>query len=305
MVPPLAHVVRSHMRADPTSYDLAQAEGNAAWPIVARANAERRLAVLHDDDATRLRRLARVARDPRRKAVRLVTAVKYTRYQRSILADADRLWFVSTVERTRIDPHSSKSLLVPNGADRRFFDNEPEEHSDPVTLFVGPADYDANRQAVEHYINRVLPLVRRDIPDASLWLVGHGWGDVAATNGGVVDRGFVDDLPAELARAAVVVVPLFAGSGTKIKVIEAMAAARPVVVSPIGAEGIPPSPGLRVRGEDAAFAASVIAYLRDEAVRRADGASNRQAVASLSWPAIWERAVADVEAFVPSADPLG
>jgi glycosyltransferase involved in cell wall biosynthesis len=282
-------------------YDLAQGESSAVWPIVQRAPAARRLIVFHDDDATRLRRLARQTGDPLRKAVRTATSVKYAGLQRALIRRVDRIWFVSAVEQDRVDPQHENSLLVPNGADSAFFETDSRPAAEPVVMFIGPAAYDANSGAAAHYVARIHPLVRRAVPNAQLWLVGRGWAHLARQEDGVVDRGFVADLPAELERAAVVVAPLLAGSGTKIKVIEAMAAARPIVASAVAAEGIPPSSGLRVRDDPKAFASAVVELLQAPGVRLSSAEANRLAVSSLEWPSIWSKAIADIARHVPAA----
>jgi glycosyltransferase involved in cell wall biosynthesis len=303
LLPPAAARVVSARASNSlrASYDLAQAESGAAWALVRHTTAAKRLTVLHDDDAARLRRLARGAGNPIRKAARIATSIKYARLQRSLVRDADRTWFVSAVERDRVDPNHTNSLLVPNGAESGFFRTNASPVTEPVTMFVGPAAYDANRQAVEYYVSSIFPLIRDAVPNAQLWLVGRGWSDLARREAGVVDRGFVAELPQELTRAAVVVAPLLAGSGTKIKVIEAMASARPVVVSTVAAEAIAPSTGLRVHDDPRSFATAVAALLQDTNARRADGEANRLAVSSLEWSSIWARAIADIARLVTAS----
>ena len=181
-----------------------------------------------------------------------------------------------------------KALLVPNGADAAFFAVPADAaRAGRTVMFVGPATYDANARAIERFVAGVWPHVHRLAPDAELHLVGRGWGATAAATPGVVDRGFVDDLAATVASATVVVAPLLDGGGTKIKVLEAMAAARPVVATPIAAEGIPASPGLIVEVEDTAAAAEIAALLGDAVLAHRAGTANRAAVQEQEWSAIW------------------
>jgi polysaccharide biosynthesis protein PslH len=98
----------------------------------------------------------------------------------------------------------------------------------------------------------------------------------------------------DYSRARVVIAPMLAGGGTKIKVLEAMAAARPVVTTPSGAEGLPDSPGLRVRGDPLAFASDLVRFLTDEPSATAAGIANRAAVEGLQWSAVWRRAAEDL-----------
>lgn len=293
--PPLARLVASNAPAEllARSYDVALAESSATWPAVARAAARTRVLVMIDDDSTRFARFARGVRDPRRKLLRYATAVKYWRFQRRAMHSADQVWFVSPAELTRMGDCDGKAVLVSNAADAAFFAVPPEAGGHGRTvMFVGPARYDANTRAVDVFLRLVWPQVLGQVHDASLHLVGEGWAAVAAAGTAVVDRGFVDDLPAVVAGADVVVAPLLEGGGTKVKVLEAMAAARPVVATPVAAEGIPDSTGLRVLEVGAAMAAEIASLLRDHQLAQRAGAANRLAVRELEWSAVWRRAMA-------------
>jgi glycosyltransferase involved in cell wall biosynthesis len=296
--PPLGRIVSSSAAAEvlTRSYDVAQAESSAAWPAVAGASARTRVLVLHDDDAARFARFARTVRDPRRKLLRYATAVKYRWFQRRTMRSADQVWFVSPTELARFGDCDGKAVLVPNAADAAFFAVPSEDGSRGSTVtFVGPARYDANARAVESFLKLVWPQVLNRVPDASLHLVGEGWASVAAAETSVVDRGFVDDLPATVAGADVVVAPLLEGGGTKVKVLEAMAAARPVVATSVAAEGIPASTGLRVVEVGPEMAAEIASLLRDHQLAQQAGASNRLAVRELEWSTVWRRAMARLQ----------
>ena len=301
-VPPLARLVQSHLPAlhGDRSYDVAQAESSAIWPALADVAARARILVLHDDDARRYLRIARQVRDPRRRLVRLAAAFKYRRFQGQAIREADRVWCVSEEELHRLGGGTdAKFVLVPNGAAAEFFAVPVGAGAPRIATFVGPAAYDANRRAVDHLLGSIWPLVRARAPDAELRLVGKGWEETAAHATGVSDRGWVEDLPVEVGRSAVVVAPLLDGGGTKIKVLEAMAAARPVVATPVAVEGIPKSPGLRVVSEAGDFAKAVATFLSDADLAREAGQANRAAVAELEWTGIWRRAIADIEALRP------
>jgi glycosyltransferase involved in cell wall biosynthesis len=303
-LPPLARLVQSHLPAPlgKRSYDVAQAESSAIWPVLADVGAGAKILVLHDDDVSRYLRIARQVRDPRRKAARLAAALKYRRFQSAAIREADQVWCVSPTELQRLRGTSGRFVLVPNGAATAFFDVPAGTgHGRPIVTFVGPATYDANRRAVDHLVRRIWPLVRDAFPDVELRLVGKGWEEVARSTPGGSDVGWVDDLAAEVGQASVAVAPLLDGGGTKIKVLEAMAAARPVVATPVAAEGIPESSGLRVADDAHRFATAVATFLSDAGLAREAGAANRAAVAGLEWSEIWRRAMAEIERLAPGA----
>ncbi|MBN8729203.1 MAG: glycosyltransferase [Acidobacteria bacterium] len=111
----------------------------------------------------------------------------------------------------------------------------------PVVVFSGNMEYHPNVQAVRWFGRDIWPLIRRARPEAEWLLVGkneHAVRPLLAGARGVRFTGMVEDALGELARAAVAVVPLLSGSGTRLKILEAWAAGTPVVSTPLGAEGL-------------------------------------------------------------------
>ena len=106
--------------------------------------------------------------------------------------------------------------------------------------------------------------------------------------------GWCPSLADEYAQAGVCIAPLFGGGGTKLKVVESMAAARPVVTTPIGAEGLPESEGMRICLEPVRFAAGVATFLADPDAACSAGVANRAAVEDLRWSRVWGRAAMDL-----------
>jgi polysaccharide biosynthesis protein PslH len=206
---------------------------------------------------------------------------------------AARVLACSAADAARLQSLAPRSLIdvVPNGVDLAAFAPDPAVAEAPDTLvFVGNLGWFPNRDGVEHFLERTLPRIREQRP-ARLTVVGHRAG-VEAPPGiaAAVDfPGFVDDLRATVLRAAVYVVPLRAGSGTRLKLLEAMAMAKAIVSTPIGAEGL----GL-IDGENAlladtpeTFAAAVCRLLDDPALRaRLGRAARALAERRFGWDAI-------------------
>jgi glycosyltransferase involved in cell wall biosynthesis len=287
-------------------YDVVQSENSNVWPLAQALPTRRRVAIFHDDDAARWRRYASMPVDPVRRAVRLATARKYGAWQRRVMREADETWFVSAVEMRRYLGQGTRVRLVPNGAERRFFENgTPASGTEQVVMFVGPMSYDVNVAGVSWFLDVVWPRIRAVVPAARFEVVGRGWTDhLPGDLPGVIARGFVPDLPVALGQARVSVAPLPAGGGTKIKVLESMAAARPVVTTSVGAEGVPSARGLAVADDEAGFASKVIRWLVDAGDAGAAGAANRRAVQDLAWPEIWSRALEHLEELASSKSPV-
>lgn len=150
----------------------------------------------------------------------------------------------SDEDRTRLTRWGLKNVVtIRNGVDvpecmpRRF----APDRSVPVRLvFVGNMGYGPNADAVEFFVHQVLPLCTGPFPTVTFDVIGPGVTEGLSSTLGtrVRFRGFVEDLPGALAEYDVFVAPLRFGSGTKLKILEAMANRLPVVTTSIGAEGL-------------------------------------------------------------------
>jgi glycosyltransferase involved in cell wall biosynthesis len=132
------------------------------------------------------------------------------------------------------------TAFVPNGVDVDYFapqDLEPEPHT---IVFNGVLDYRPNIDAVAWLVEEILPRVRAREPNARVQIVGRNAGpEVERLRGPAVElTGAVPDVRPYLQRAGVVSVPIRMGSGTRFKVVEGLAMARPMVSTTIGCEGI-------------------------------------------------------------------
>jgi glycosyltransferase involved in cell wall biosynthesis len=150
------------------------------------------------------------------------------------------------------------------------------------------------------FCREVLPLIRREEPDVTLAIVGRApTPSVArlAQQHGIVVTGRVDDVRPYISGAAVYIVPLRIGGGTRLKIFEAMSMGKAVVSTTIGAEGLPVTDGahLLLADEPALFAGAVVRLLRDVGHRRSLEAAARELVVKrYDWTAVagqFERAL--------------
>lgn len=182
----------------------------------------------------------------------------------------------------RLAPHALVDV-VPNGVDVTGFAPVPLGAS---VVMTGSFDYRPNIEGARRLVRSIWPLVRREAPEATLRLVGlEGERTLADLAGapGVAVVGTVEDVRAELAGARVAVAPLDVGGGTRIKILEAFALARPVVATPLAAEGLAVrnEEHLLIRESDPAFAAAVVRLLRDDALAETIGRQARLLVEAL------------------------
>jgi glycosyltransferase involved in cell wall biosynthesis len=175
------------------------------------------------------RSLYRVKRMERteRRAARRATAVL-------AVSDNDRAHFAKCGAR--------QALLVPNGVDGGLFAIPARVPPGERVLFFGQFGWAPNVAGLQRYLTEAWPRVAAARPRAELRIAGpsakQAVREAASAQPRVEVLGFVDDLLAELATARVTIAPLWVGGGTRIKVLEAMAAARPVIGTTVGVEQI-------------------------------------------------------------------
>ena len=185
---------------------------------------------------------------------------------------------------------SAEIHVVPNGVD--LATNRPEAAPPGAEIaFVGQMGWFPNRDGVEWFLDEIFPRVLARRPDARFVLVGKP-GDLevpAAVASQVRVAGFVPDVRPLLHAAAVYVVPLRAGSGTRLKVLEAMALGKAIVTTTVGSEGIDLSDGDSARFADDAgsFADAVVDLLDDpDTAARLGAAARAVAERHYGWDAI-------------------
>jgi len=198
--------------------------------------------------------------------------------------------------------HSSHVVTIPNGVDVEYFsdtswlDDSQEDFSQAsrTMIFVGTLDYGPGGAAVRYFCEDILPLIQQNIPDVRFFAVGQNpptyLKTLADHDSRIVVTGRVDDIRPYVARSNVFVVPLKSGSGTRLKILDAMAMRIPIVSTSIGAEG------LEVRSEEhllladtpETFSAAVLRLLEDDnlATRIRDNA-RRLVQDRYSWTTIW------------------
>jgi glycosyltransferase involved in cell wall biosynthesis len=159
--------------------------------------------------------------------------------------------------------------VVPNGVDLEYFDPEavPVRGDGQTLVFCGAMDYHSNVDAVQHFFDEILPLVRQEVPDAKLRIVGSSPAPAVqrlAESPGVGVTGRVPDVRPEICAAAVSVAPMRLGRGVPNKVLEALALTLPVVATPNAADGLDLDAfeGADIAEQAPAFAAAVVRRLR-------------------------------------------
>src|SRR5688572_28120012 len=220
------------------------------------------------------------------------------RFERQTLARFDRVLAVSDVDSQtlqRLYPNalSAPPLTVATGVDTEFFaPGNPAIQRPSHLVFTGSMDWIPNEDAMTHFCRDILPRIRAHVPEVTLSIVGRAPTPAVqrlAGIAGVEVTGRVDDVREGIARAAVYVVPIRIGGGTRLKIFEAMGMGKAVVSTTVGAEGLPVTHGHDVCIADSpdAFAAAVVSLLRDPARRvQLERAARELVVTRYDWAAV-------------------
>jgi len=222
------------------------------------------------------------------------------RYRRHVVRALPRFHTavaVSTIEAEELEALKlTRVALIPTGVDTRELRPVPEEPGPPRLLFTGTMSYPPNHQGICWFVREVWPFVRAEVPDAQLDIVGKDPpDDVRALDAidGVTVHGFVESMSPFFARAHAVVVPILAGAGIRVKIVEAMAAGRAVVSTPLGCEGLAglePGQHLLVADAPQPFAQAAIRLLRDAPLREQIARAGRElAERSYDWRPLGEQ----------------
>ena len=168
------------------------------------------------------------------------------KYEKEISNDFNRTVFVAQHEADLLNDKMgfNKAVCIPLGVDIKYFGEYYNKLDvEPNTIcFLGAMSVAHNESGVLHFINDILPLVLKRVPDAKFIIVGGGVTEIvkksAANNHNVILTGRVEDVRKYVGKCEVFVCPLTFGSGIKTKNLEAMAMGVPVVTTSVGAENI-------------------------------------------------------------------
>jgi hypothetical protein len=154
-----------------------------------------------------------------------------------LLASADLVIAIQSEEAAELGKLVPNKLIVTVGIDFDPIATAGASVPDPIVLVVG-SDNALNVRGLRDFLRFAWPLVRRDVSDAELRVVGAVGLQVEVDDPSVKIMGLVDDLTAAYAEARVVINPAFAGTGLKIKTIESLCHLRPLVTWPSGVDGV-------------------------------------------------------------------
>ncbi|HKB98296.1 MAG TPA: glycosyltransferase family 4 protein [Terriglobales bacterium] len=264
----------------------------------------------HNVESEIWRRHAATAGNPAKKMIYRMEFRKMLRYERAAVCKFHHVIAVSENDRSLMTQwvDGDRVTVVPTGVDLAQyrpdpassdpnFETTPLDESAPLVTFVGAMDWEPNVDGVEYFCTEIWPLIKAEVPKARFRIVGRNphprvqkWAS-NAMDGSIEVTGRVASVVEHLRQSAVVIVPLRIGGGTRLKIYEAMATAKAVVSTTVGAEGLDVhhSRDIILADDPRSFAQAVIMLVRDLELRRRYEKSAVETAARYDWPAIGER----------------
>lgn len=252
----------------------------------------------HDVSYLVAQRMAKNAYNPLMKLFVLLESIKLKQLEARILDRATIGIVVSEVDRKMLQAISPEAnlIVIENGVDTTEFKPSPEEPDDNSLVWIGGFSYYPNREGMQYFLKKVYPLIKREIPGATITVVGNGvtahlrqW---ALGDSSIRFLGFVDNPIPYVQKAAVFVAPILSGSGTRLKLLEAMALGKAIVTTTIGCEGIEGVDGkdFLIGDQPTQFAAKVVDLLRNRNLRDQLGRNARKVMREkYDWNMICEK----------------
>jgi len=217
----------------------------------------------------------RTPRDPRTALWRFnVAAAQRQAVQRHRFLLANSEFVANEIRR---ETPNADVTVVPLVLDPAHYQPSPDS-GEPVVGFIGSGGWPMTAGAAHRLVDRVWPLVRREIPEARLRVAGRRMDRLGLRAGdGVEIQGAVPSGAEFMHEVSVLLFAPVGGSGSKVKVLEALASGLPVVTNATGAEGVASNDGVVVVEDDEALAQAAVSILRDPEERRQRGGAGLQA----------------------------
>ena len=248
-------------------------------------------------DSAIWRRLCGETANPFYKFAYWTQQLAFQRYERVLSPKFDAVTCTSDIDAAVFQRHCAADTIeiIPNGVDVTHYQPDFTSEAPAHLIYIGSMDWYPNEDAVAFFADEVLPGIQDKVPDVQFSIVGGNPSarvQKLAEREGVVVTGRVPEIKPYFAEATVFVVPLRIGSGTRLKILEALAMGKAIVSTSVGAEGLDLKDGEEIFIADAptAFADAVTRLLTDVSLRRRVGENGRTRVEQdYDWRSIGEK----------------
>lgn len=248
-------------------------------------------------DSAIWRRLCGETANPFYKFAYWTQQLAFQRYERVLSPKFDAVTCTSDIDAAVFQRHCAEDVIeiIPNGVDVTHYQPDFSAEAPAHLIYIGSMDWYPNEDAVSFFAGEVLPQIHAEVPEVKFSIVGGNPSarvQKLAEREGIVVTGRVPEIKPYFAEATVFVVPLRIGSGTRLKILEALAMGKAIVSTSVGAEGLDLKDGeeIFIADEPTVFAEAVTRLLKDPSLRRRIGESGRARVEQdYDWRSISEK----------------
>jgi len=266
----LVEKIRNLMAQD--QYDIVQIEQSRMAVYLDMLPTEiqcKRILVFHNVAFSQYDRISKIAATPIMRLRAWLHSAMLKKWEPRYASRFDRCFAVSKPDRDLILKMNPllRVNVIPNGVDTHYYQPVRLEEKQPALLFIGNMAYEPCSDGALWFFNEILPYLQQKMSDIQVWIVGNNPPEaISCLDGnGVHVTGRVDDVVPYYQRSSIAIVPIRAGGGTRLKIMEAMALGRPVVSTTIGCEGLEVEDGRHILMADhpIEFAEKVLSLLKD------------------------------------------
>ncbi len=192
-------------------------------------------------------------------------------------SEQDKQLVLNTVPNARVK-------VIPNGVAIEYFSPDFHPVKKHSLVYTGQIGWKPNEDALLYFADRIYPLIKQQVPDTSLFIVGADPSArikaLAENDHSVTVTGFVPDVRQYIGSAHVYIAPIRIGSGTRLKILEALSMKKPVVTTGVGCEGLDVNSGkhLIISNDPEEFAGSVVKLFNSDQLCRELGENGRRLV---------------------------
>lgn len=290
-------------------YTIQWLQSKEAWRVASQWNANTRFDIAHFDtislapyrrifthatltldhhniESHMMLRRAGMERRPLRRLYFRQEGLRLERYERRVCPEFDLNITCSDLDTARLNAIVPQAYIakVPNGVDTSYFFPAVQPELPNSLVFAGGMSQYANAAAMLFFADKVWPLLKQSVPEATIDILGSNPPDrlreLAVRDRNFRVHGFVHDVRRYIGQAALYVCPIMDGGGTKLKILDALAMGKAIVAHPVACEGISTQDGLNVvYARDSAEFVRQIADLLASPERRRSMSQNARALA--------------------------
>jgi len=240
----MKEIIKRLVLAEP--YDVVQIEHTFMAPyinVIPKSSGAKMIIVIHNIGFIQFERMFKVEKKLSTKTRSFLNWILMRRWEVKFLQNFHKCITVSSSNKQILNSKNPKLDIsaIENGVDVKKYRPLPSNSDSKNIMFIGYMDYIANHDAVLYFYNEIFPIIKKQIPSSKFFIVGKDPKKKIkelAKDKNVIVTGYVDDIRPYYQDCDILAVPLRAGGGTRLKILEAMALGRPVISTSIGCEGL-------------------------------------------------------------------